>query len=109
IYNISRASLLVSSLINKKYDLLKIACKDALHQDYRGPLIHNYYDIVSKSYELESLGVFLSGAGPTIMSINQNNTNDFLNGMKLFLETLEHEWCILKLSCDYNGTIVNKT
>ena len=50
VYNISRVSLLISSLINKNFDLIKIACHDKLHQIYRSPLIENYNDIVSKLY-----------------------------------------------------------
>ncbi len=57
--------------MNKNFRLIKIACQDNLHQIYRFPLIENYNDIVSKLYDLESLCVFLSGAGREFFSINR--------------------------------------
>ena len=107
VYNISRVSLLISSLINKNFDLIKIACHDKLHQIYRSPLIENYNDIVSKLYNLESIGVFLSGSGPTIMSIVLNDNYTFSDSIKSFLLTLNNTWEIKILKCDKQGTKVN--
>ncbi len=107
IFNISHSTLLVSALINKNFDLIKVACKDKIHQDYRGVLIENYYDIVSKSYDLNCIGVFLSGAGPTIMSIIKDDDINFIDEMNSFLESLDKRWIIKKLKCDTNGTVVN--
>ena len=107
VYNISRVSLLISSLINKNFDLIKIACHDKLHQIYRSPLIENYNDIVSKLYNLESIGVFLSGSGPTIMSIVLNDNYTFSGSIKSFLLTLNNTWEIKILKCDKQGTKVN--
>lgn len=107
VFNISHSTLLVSALLNKNFDLIKIACKDKIHQDYRGKLIENYYDIVNMSYDLNCIGVFLSGAGPTIMSIIKDDDINFIGEMKSFLESLDNRWILKKLKCDTNGTIVN--
>ena len=107
VYNLSRSSLLISSIMNRNFDLIKFACKDKLHQDYRGPLINNYDDIVNESINLGSLGVFLSGAGPTILCIIKDADNTFINDIKSFMSTLDSKWEVKHLKCDKRGSIVN--
>jgi homoserine kinase len=109
IYNISRASLLVTALANGSYDLIKHACEDALHQPYRNKLIPGYDEILQKSKELGCLGVFLSGAGPTIMVLLQKENNEFSTKMQGFLDTLENKWQIKELNIDYQGILITKT
>jgi homoserine kinase len=109
IYNISRASLLVTALANGSYDLIKHACEDALHQPYRNKLIPGYDEILQKSKELGCLGVFLSGAGPTIMVLLQKENNEFSTKMQGFLETLENKWQIKELNIDHQGILMTKT
>ncbi|MGL5348502.1 MAG: homoserine kinase [Peptostreptococcaceae bacterium] len=106
VYNISRASLLISSILNNNFDLIKIACEDKIHQQYRSNLINNYYDIINKANS-NSLGSFLSGAGPTIISILDGNTNDYLVDIKNFLGNLNSKWTIKTLICDNIGAIIN--
>lgn len=109
VYNVSRVSLLVISLMNKNLGLIKVACKDRLHQRYRGDLIPNYYDIVSKANILDAVGVFLSGSGPTIMSIIQNSDDKFIDSMKSFVSTLDTNWIIKNMQCDTKGATINIT
>jgi homoserine kinase len=109
IYNISRASLLVTALTNGSYDLIKYACDDALHQPYRSKLIPGYEEIVQKSKELGCLGVFLSGAGPTIMVLLPKDNNEFTNTIQGFLETLQNRWLVKELDIDNEGIFVAKT
>ena len=49
-YNISRASLLTSALINGKYDDLKFAVSDRLHQNFRKDNVQDFDEIMKKSY-----------------------------------------------------------
>jgi len=66
IYNIQRSNLLVSSLINKRFELLKEAVQDKLHQPYRKSLIPFYEDIELLAYENGAKAVFISGSGSTV-------------------------------------------
>ncbi|OGO77210.1 MAG: homoserine kinase [Clostridiales bacterium GWB2_37_7] len=109
IFNISRASLMVTALANGSHDLIKHACEDALHQPYRSKLIPGYEEIVQKSKELGCLGVFLSGAGPTIMVLLQDGNNEFTVHMQGFLDTMQNKWSIKELNIDNEGMIVTKT
>ena len=107
VFNVSRAALLVTAFMNNNLDLLKVACKDKFHQDYRSPLIKDYDKVVNYANKLNCLGTFLSGAGPTIMSLTTDDDNKFLPEMKSFLSTLNNKWIIKDLHCDSNGVVVN--
>jgi homoserine kinase len=108
IFNISRAALLVTALSNGSYDLIKYACEDALHQPYRSKLIPGYDEIVQRSKDLDCLGVFLSGAGPTIMAIIKSTDKSFIYNLQRFLDTLNDKWVVKELNIDHQGTVVSK-
>ena len=107
VFNVSRATLLVTAFMNNNLDLLKVACKDKFHQKYRSPLINDYDKIINHSNNLNCLGAFLSGAGPTIISLISDDDKDFLPNMKLYLSTLNNKWQIKDLHCDLNGVVLN--
>lgn len=108
IYNISRVSLLLSSLSNGRFDLLKYAVKDSLHQPYRGRLISGFYDIINKCEEIGCLGLYLSGAGPTIMAIVDEKDNDFILKIKKYLKSINYTWKVKELRLDSYGTIIEE-
>ncbi len=109
VHNISRVALLLSAFTNGSFELLKYAVKDTLHQPYRGRLIPNYFNIVSKSEALGCLGVYLSGAGPTIMTMIHEDDNSFIQEIKNYLKSLDNTWSIKELQIDLAGTIIEKT
>ncbi len=69
VFNIQRASLFVSALTSRRFDLLRIATEDALHQPYRAKLIPGFRDVLEAGYRQGAYAVFLSGAGPTVCAI----------------------------------------
>jgi homoserine kinase len=106
VYNVSRAALMVACFSSGKYELLKHACKDAFHQNYRSKLIPGFEEVYNKSYELGALGCYLSGAGPTIMAIINEEDERFSNELKEFLRIKGLEWDILELSIDDAGATI---
>lgn len=69
VFNISNVALFVSSIINGHWHNLKKATQDAIHTPYRSKLISNIQQIFEMCYKNKAIGVFISGAGPTIISI----------------------------------------
>ncbi len=69
VYNVQRASLFVASLMQKEYELLKVAVEDRLHQPYRADLIRGFEEVLRAGYSKGAYGVFLSGAGPTLCAL----------------------------------------
>lgn len=90
--NISRVSLLISSLINGRDDLIRIGIQDKLHQQYRGQLIQGFDDVIDNAYNLGALGCYLSGAGPTIMCITRKGNFEFHEKVKGFIESNYPDW-----------------
>lgn len=108
VYNVGRVSLLIAALSNGNFDLLRMACKDKLHENYRGSLIRNYHEIVEECNSLNSLCVFLSGAGPTIMTVLKEDDNEFCSHMKEYLMKLENKWILKELKSDSGGAFVSR-
>jgi len=69
VYNLSRSALMTASLFSGRLENLRVAVQDKIHQPYRSGLIRNLDDVFRLSYELGSLGTYISGAGPTIISL----------------------------------------
>ena len=107
VFNIGRVSLLISSLINKNFDMLKLACQDKIHQNYRGSLIKNYDEVLNYCYDSNCMGVFLSGAGPTIMSIIKDEDFEFSINIDSYLKSLNCNWDVINLKCDNKGALLN--
>jgi homoserine kinase len=106
VYNVGRVSLLIAALSNGNFDLLKLACKDRLHEAYRSSLISNYNEIVEECNRLNILCVFLSGAGPTIMTVLKEEDSSFHKHMEAYLLKLKNNWIIKELKSDSDGALV---
>lgn len=100
VFNAGRAALLVSTLINKDYKNLKYCFEDKLHQNYRSRLIPNYDDIFAAAYKSGADGVYLSGAGPTIMAVSQK---DIRIKLKEEIGNIQGGWKIVPLCLDMEG------
>lgn len=74
VYNLSRSGLMTASLFSGKLENLRVAVQDRIHQPYRSGLITDYDNVFRMSYELGSLGTYVSGAGPTIISMIDSAT-----------------------------------
>jgi len=103
VYNVGRVSMLIVSIVNGDYKGVKLACMDKLHQPYRMSLIKNYSEITKFVKESEALGVFLSGAGPTIMVMLKKEDNNTEEKLKKFLKGLLGNWETLNLEIDDGG------
>lgn len=105
VYNVGRSALMVSALSNGKYDLLKFACKDSFHENYRSKLIEGFDSVKKEAYQLGAVASFLSGAGPTIMAISLKE-NSIVEELKKFLVEMNLEWDVRELSIDNQGAVV---
>jgi len=103
VFNVGRVSLLITALTNGEFSLLKIACDDRLHQNFRGKLIEGFDTIKEKCEGLGCLGVFLSGAGPTIMALAEDSNESFYDEIQKFLNKLNSRWEVKPLDIDFEG------
>lgn len=105
VYNLSRSALMAASLFSGKLENLRVAVQDKIHQPYRAGLIENLDSVFRLSYELGSLGTYVSGAGPTIISmIDADNTENFSKYAAAHLEEKGITgWQIKVLHTDADG------
>jgi homoserine kinase len=104
VFNVSHASLLTAALANGDLSKLSAAMADKIHQPYRSALVPNMTEIFEKANKLGAIGSFLSGAGPTIISLFTEH--DFEKKMQSYLDTLPGGWQIFNLKLDYNGAVI---
>lgn len=105
VYNLSRASLMSMALSLKQYDLLPTAIGDKLHQPYRMGLIENSERIFDLAYKSGSLAVYISGAGPTIMAITQDD-KFLIKAASYLKESGINNWLVKPLIPDNSGAVV---
>lgn len=70
VYNVGRAALLVAALSRDRWDLLKVAMDDRLHQPYRARALFPWLErVFGAARAAGALGVALSGAGPSVLAV----------------------------------------
>lgn len=89
VYNVQRAALCAAAFCENQYNLLKVATKDVLHQQYRLPLIEGGAEILQLCEDLGSYGAFISGAGPTMLAVVDSSNKEFFNLANERMKSLE--------------------
>ncbi len=106
--NIATSSFLVASIANNNFRNIKHSMKNVIHESFRETLIPNFSEIKNKALEFHALGVYLSGAGPTIMAIVSEDNLDFKKNMTEFIKNLDNMWIVKELSLCNEGTTIYK-
>jgi homoserine kinase len=77
VFNVQRAALLQASMAESRFELLREALRDRLHQPYRIPNRPGLGDVLRMNDEIEKypglLGVAMSGAGSTMIAFATEN------------------------------------
>lgn len=109
VYNLSRAALFSASLLTGKYENLRTAVHDRLHQPYRMELIPHGRDVFDTAYSLGAYAAYLSGAGPALMAIVDADNEYFEGKMRFALDRMGlSDWDVHELHIDNIGTrIIN--
>lgn len=74
--NVSNVALLVSSLTTKKYEFLKFATEDFLHQPYRKKLMPWMDKVFEICLDNKALCCMLSGSGSTVVALYRKKELD---------------------------------
>lgn len=107
VYNLSRAALFSASLLTQKYENLRTAVDDRLHQPFRLPLMPNANEVFDIAYTLGAYAVYVSGAGPTIMAIVDHDNTYFSGKLRFSLDSQGlSSWIVKELNIDNNGTTI---
>lgn len=71
-FNVSRTAYLLSCLLNKNWNGLRIGFQDRLHQPFRKDLVPGMEEVLQVGLNCGALGSTLSGAGPTLVAFVNN-------------------------------------
>jgi homoserine kinase len=82
VHNIGRAALLLGALQQRRFDLLRTATEDVLHQPARATIFTAMYPIFQAARDAGAHGVYLSGGGPTIAALVTTRAEDVAGAMR---------------------------
>ncbi len=105
VYNIGNSALLAAGLISGEYKNIRSAVGDRLHQSYRKRLVPIMDEIFRICYQNGALGVYLSGAGPTIVAIIKKSNKNFKAKVSKILADKANNWHLSVLEPDNEGVI----
>ena len=106
VYNTGHSALLATSLMTGKYENIRTAVGDKLHQRYRKRLVPRMDEMFKTCYEKGALGVYLSGAGPTIVAIVHRDNAEFEAKMNQVLQERMPDWNLTMLLADNTGAVI---
>lgn len=105
-YNIAHASLLASALTVGDMQLLSSCFRDRIHQRYRFPHIKSGEYIIRASRRFGAYGGYISGAGPTIMSVVSKDNKEYEYNMNELIKTNLKNWHLVMLDADNTGACI---
>jgi homoserine kinase len=76
VHNLQRTALFTAALAQQRYDLFWEAMRDRLHQPYRESLVPGLAEALALPRMPGLLGIALSGAGPSIVALVENNEDE---------------------------------
>ena len=104
VFNLSRAALFSASLLTGKYENLRTAVQDRLHQPYRLELMPHAKEVFDIAYTHGAYAVYVSGAGPTVMAIVDEDNSFFTGKMEFSMEAAGiYGWKVRELEIDNQG------
>ena len=106
VFNISRLSLLILSLISGDEENIKVALEDKIHQPYRFKLIPEINQIEKILDKSPALGHYLSGAGSTIMILLDSSDIKSQDFIKNKVKKLKGDYKVLPLEIDKTGAFI---
>ena len=107
VYNLSRAALFSASLLTGKFENLRTATHDKLHQPYRMALIPHAREVFDIAYAHNAYAVYISGAGPTLMAIVDEENTYFSGKMRFSLDNAGLKgWQVHDLKIDNHGCVL---
>ena len=98
---LSRLALLPKALEQGDEELIALCLKDALHQPYRFPLIHESDKLRQLAHELGCDAFCISGAGPTLLCLTRDGS--LAGKLSEAARSLERRWDIRELAVDRQG------
>ena len=106
-FNLARAALMAVSLYSGKYENLRTAAGDRLHQPYRLDLIPHGAEVMDMCCQNGAYAAYISGAGSSLMAIVNDARFDFEQTMRAALDKAGLQaWALHMLAIDHKGAVL---
>jgi len=107
VFNCKRCAMFIEAVNTKDPELMKLAMSDKLHQPYRSRLVPGFDDILQSIGEIDVIGTVLSGAGPSILVITNNNkVEEIKSRIKAVWEPLAIKSEVKLVDIDTQGAVI---
>jgi homoserine kinase len=108
VYNLSRISVLVHSLSNPDFNVIRESMKDKIHQNFRQHLVPGLKEILELNPILYPglLGVALSGAGPTVLALANDGFDSIGEAMVNMFKKNGQEADYMILDFEHEGACI---
>lgn len=107
VHNLQRTALFTAAIAQQRYDLLSEAMKDQLHQAQRESLVPGLAEALALPPMPGLLGVALSGAGPSILALATDNTDQIGEKLASCFSGHKIQSTVRTLEVDNKGCLVN--
>lgn len=106
VFNLSRLSMVILSLISGDEENLRVALEDKIHEPYRLKIIPEINEIEKIIDNSKALGHYLSGAGSTIMVVLKASDKTSEYEIKNKLDKLSNSYEVVALDLDKKGAFI---
>lgn len=103
VHNLQRTAVFIAALAQRRYDLLWEAMRDRLHQPRRESLVPGLAEALALPQMPGLLGVALSGAGPSIVALVDENEKQIGNKIASCFRAHEIQSSVRVLDVDNEG------
>lgn len=103
VHNLQRTALFTAALAQQRYDLLREAMRDRLHQPQRESLVPGLAEALALPHRPGLLGVALSGAGPSIVALVNDNDREIGAQIESCFRAHQIESTVRTLDVDNDG------
>jgi len=103
VHNLQRSALFISAIAQQRYDILWEAMRDRLHQPQRESLVPGLAEALALPRMRGLLGIALSGAGPSILALVNDNDDEIGARVASCFEARGIEATIRALEVDNEG------
>jgi homoserine kinase len=107
VFNVGRAALWVAALTQSRYELLRLATQDRIHQTYRSTLIAGFDDVVAAALYAGARGAFLSGAGSSIAAVADSAHAQIADAMRRAAQAAGLPGTVLVLDGERSGARID--
>ncbi len=103
VHNLQRTALFTAALAQQRYELLREAMRDRLHQPHRESLVPGLAEALSLPHTPGLLGIALSGAGPSILALVDDNNREIGAQIESCFRAHQIESTVRTLDVDNDG------